>query len=245
MTPPSRCDDLHVSIKRSSLQLPPSLRGAKRRGNPFSSQPLRGRAVLCTAGDTDCHGLRPRNDSVFWGVVLLLLPGQFSSLVGGVMTPPIRFDELHVSINRISLRLPPSLRGAKRRGNPFSSRPRRGRAVLCTAGDTDCHGLRPRNDSVFWGVVLLLLPGQLSGPVGGVMTPPYRSTTRLKKAPVSEETGAFHIAYRDAPPQPDHTCFTRVTISKICDSLAVGLTDLSAGRGRSRRRRPASRPQPR
>ena len=26
------------------------------RGNPFFSAPLWGRAVLCTAGDADCHG---------------------------------------------------------------------------------------------------------------------------------------------------------------------------------------------
>ena len=33
-----------------------SLRGPQGRGNPFSSVPLiGGRAVLCTAGDADCH----------------------------------------------------------------------------------------------------------------------------------------------------------------------------------------------
>ena len=61
-----------------------------------------------------------------------------------------------------------------------------------------------------FGSVLLLLPGQFSDLIGGVMTPPYRRDTSRKKAPVSEETGASHIAYRDAPPQSDHTCFTRV-----------------------------------
>ena len=143
----------------------------------------------------------------------------------------------------------------------------------------------------FWSV-LLLLPGQCSSLVGGVMTPPYRSTTRHRspttrvllvlrlatfqtacqrrlaaKSPRFRRNGGFAHCQTDALPQPDHTCSARVTISKICDSLELGTAEphvfcssydsqnlrqftragsaLSAGRGRSRRRRPASRPRPR
>jgi len=35
--------------------LPMSLRGPKARGNPFSFRSLRERAMLCIAGDADCH----------------------------------------------------------------------------------------------------------------------------------------------------------------------------------------------
>ena len=72
-------------------------------------------------------------------------------------------------------RLPLSLRGAKRRGNPFSFRPRRGRAVLRTAGDADCHvGLcPPRNDSGRWGLIPLPSVRQLWRHCGRFLHRPY------------------------------------------------------------------------
>ena len=42
------------------------LRGNSPSGNPFSFRSLWDRAALRTAGDADCHGLRPRNDVVIF-----------------------------------------------------------------------------------------------------------------------------------------------------------------------------------
>ena len=72
--------------RSTDLKLPLSLRGRKPApqgglscpagnspsGNPFSFRPLRGRAARCTAGDSDCHGLRPRNDGGCFALVLLI-----------------------------------------------------------------------------------------------------------------------------------------------------------------------------
>ena len=63
---------------------------AVRRGNPFSFRPLRGRAVLCTAGVTDCHAPLGLAMTACFGLVLLLLPGQLSRLVGGGMPPALQ-----------------------------------------------------------------------------------------------------------------------------------------------------------
>ena len=69
--------------KKDQPQVPTSLRGAKRRGNPFSFRPQRGRAVLCTAGDADCHGPDgPRNDVEIWGLVLLICCGNYGNTAG-------------------------------------------------------------------------------------------------------------------------------------------------------------------
>ena len=64
MDPPADADG--IEKKKDQPKITASLRGAKRRGNPFSSRSLWDRAVLRTAGDADCHGLRPRNDVVFF-----------------------------------------------------------------------------------------------------------------------------------------------------------------------------------
>ena len=72
------------------------------------------------------------------------------------MTPPIRYVDLAdglvaiASDNRCHCE-----EGAARRGNPFSFRSRRERAMLCIAGDADCHApYGARNDTVFQPVLL-------------------------------------------------------------------------------------------
>ena len=89
MTLPTRPDDRDCGLVADRYRLPLSFRGAKRRGNPLSFRPLRGRAVLRTAGVRIATPFRARNDSVFW-LVLLLLPGQLSRLVGGGMPPALQ-----------------------------------------------------------------------------------------------------------------------------------------------------------
>ena len=70
-----------------------SLRGAKRRGNPFSFRPQRGRAVLCTAGDADCHGpAGPRNDGGSWSPVLLIFTRNRCGIGGRFLNRPYEFD---------------------------------------------------------------------------------------------------------------------------------------------------------
>ena len=111
---------------------PPVTTVIARAVRPVAIRPHRGRAVRCTAGDADCHspyGLR--NDTVEDTCQRLGKCGAY----------------------RYTL----SFRGrASDRGNPFSFRPLWGRAVRCTAGDTDCHspyGLR--NDRGGRGLVPL------------------------------------------------------------------------------------------
>ena len=64
------------------------------------------------------------------------------------MTPPTRLDDHPAKTEGPAIHML-SLRGPTARGNPFSFRPQRGRAMLCIAEDADCHvGLRPpRNDN--------------------------------------------------------------------------------------------------
>ena len=107
-------------------------------------------------------------------------------------------DDRDCGLVACGYRLPLSLRGAKRRGNPFSFRPLRGRAVLCTAGVTDCHAPLGLAMTACFRLVLLLLPVQLPGLVGGVMTPPYRGKGKKKSAfvPSHKETKAqFPLRY--------------------------------------------------
>ena len=83
---PTSPEDHPAIAEGPAIKLPLSLRGRKPApqgglscpagnspsGNPFSFRPLRGRAVRCTAGDADCHGLRPRNDGGCFALVLLI-----------------------------------------------------------------------------------------------------------------------------------------------------------------------------
>ena len=111
---------------------PPVTTVIARAVRPVAIRPHRGRAVRCTAGDTDCHspyGLR--NDTV---------------------------DDTCQRLGKCgAYRYTLSLRGrASDRGNPFSFCPHRGRAVRCTAGDADCHSpYGPRNDGGGWWLIPL------------------------------------------------------------------------------------------
>ena len=43
-----------------------------------------------------------------------------------------------------------------------------------------------------------------------------------EKSPRFNKPGTFRLFYRDALPQPDHTCFTRLSIRRVYDRLATG-----------------------
>ena len=78
----------------------------------------------------------------------------------------------------------------------------------------------------------------------GSVTPPYR----LKKSPVSGETGDFlgsEVAEKTFIYSRSPTPRTMGCLPPQCEQFSRRASRLSAGRGRSRRRRPASRPQPR
>ena len=82
--PPTRYDDLAVwSVGISFVYYCHCEEGKARRGNPFSFRPRRERAMLCIAGDADCHApYGARNDTVFQPV-LLTCTEQSTNRVGG------------------------------------------------------------------------------------------------------------------------------------------------------------------
>ena len=131
--------------------------------------------MLCTAGDADCHGPDgPRNDSGSWSPVLLIFTRNPCGIDGRFLNRPPPLSTTAAPKQKDQPPISTSLRGAKRRGNPFSFRPQRGRAVLCTAGDADCHGPDgPRNDSGSRSLVLLIFTRNPCGIGGRFLNRPY------------------------------------------------------------------------
>ena len=197
------------------------MRGAKRRGNLL----VHASNSYNTAGD--CHvGLcPPRNDRGNFNLALLIGPGGVDSTVG----TPVPGCPGRTAKRRTGSKIPRHCE-AEGRGNLLERRTNP--TALpgdCTTGIPFGHHVGlcpPRNDNV-------------------ILTWSFCFTQ--KKNPRFRETGGFGVLRHRAfclrgISRADHLPFTPHQRTNCLSALP---TRLSAGRGRSRRRRPASRPRPR